>query len=407
MTAMAALAGQPMPRALPALRVLPPPSRLGDQTESPESEPYALTSMQRLFFAMDELRPELGLQAWQFLLEGPLDTVLLRRALLAVIERHTVLRSGFGVDAQGQPCQRVFPMAALARLPWLEDDLRGLPGDGQELRLQEARDAEARQRLTLDRPPLMRIRLLRVADERWHLLWTTHHLMLDGWSWPLLLAEWSRTYAALDAGRTPHEPAAVPFRRYVEAVARPSEDELAFWQSQLAGFAVPTPLTAPDPAGLPAPVETITEVAPELAAELLVLARRLRTTPGTLFNAAWALALAHGCASPQVAFGITVAGRPAELEGIERLIGPCVNNVPLCVELDPATPLADWVATLHARQRAIAQRQTTPLDVIQAQSAVPWRHRLFDSLVVFQNYLASVRGSAAACWRPRKAPTST
>jgi Condensation domain/Phosphopantetheine attachment site len=253
-------------------------------------------------------------------------------------------------------------------------------------RLREFLDRDRTTPFDLDKPPLMRVGLLRMGPQQWHFVWATHHLTLDGWSWPLLLAEWSRAYAALQMGEPGHERPALPFRSYVEHVCCPREDALVFWRSQVAQLRTPTPLGdgRPRPAAAVAEIEMLLE--PALTAELQALARRLRLTPGTLFNAAWAVALAHACGRSTVAFGMTVSGRPAELDGVESLIGPCVNNVPLCVDVDRDATVTEWLAALHTRQRQIAQHQTTPLELIQPMSAVPWRQRMFDSLVVFQNY---------------------
>ena len=78
--------------------------------------------------------------------------------------------------------------------------------------------------------------------------------------------------------------------------------------------------------------------------------------------------------------------RPADLPGIDTLVGPCVNNLPVCVTIDSQATPDSWLQAQQAQQREMALHQTMSLQDIQQQSQVPWRHRLFDSLVVFQNY---------------------
>ena len=126
-------------------------------------------------------------------------------------------------------------------------------------------------------------------------------------------------------------------------------------------------------------------------------ARSSRVTPSTLVQAAWALLLGHFAARPDVVFGAAFSGRPAELEGVETLVGPCVNNVPVRVRIDADRPVSACLADLHGAQADVAQHQYASLADIQRWAGVPWRSRLFDSLVVFQNYLVD---DAVLDWGP-------
>lgn len=373
--------------AAPSPSPAPSPAEAADPVDGASGdEPYPLTPMQRLFFAMDDARPELGLEQWQFRLEGPLNPTRLRRALSRVVERHEVLRAAFLPGPEGQPVQQP---QAVTDVPWRDDDWRTMGAVEQERRLATLLQTDREQRFDLRRPPLMRVLLLRRGDDLWHLVWTTHHLTLDGWSWPLVLAEWSRAYAALESGLAPNEPPAVSYRRYVQALPGLIEGSDAFWRRHLAGLEAPTPLVSPDaPAGDAAPGlrEWLGTVPEEGAAALVTRARRWRLTPGTLVYAAWACVLAHRAAARHVAFGATLAGRPPEWPGIEHLVGPCVNNVPVRVAVPPDQPLAAWLSSLQALQFDLSQHQYLPLEQIQQVSQVPWHQRLFDSLVVFQNY---------------------
>lgn len=371
-----------LPHLPPAQPTAVPPAAV----DGSPSEPFALTPMQRLFFTMHEAHPELGLEQWQFRLDGPLDTAVMQRALHRVIERHDILRTRFFADADGRAVQQVVPPARLHALPWTEHDLQQRSADEQARELNDLLERDARTPFDLEQPPLMRVTLLKLAPQHWHFIWATHHLTLDGWSWPLLLAEWSRIYAALQANRDLSLPPAMSFQAYAQRLAKPDGAGLAFWREQVAGLQSPTPLAGQDRSSGPAPAESVTELDAALTADVAALARQWRITPGTVFNAAWSVALAQASGRSQIAFGMTVSGRPAELDGVETLIGPCVNNVPLCVGIDLATSTQAWMTALNVRQRQIAEHQTTPLERIQPLSQVPWRQRLFDSLVVFQNY---------------------
>ncbi len=388
----------------------------GACTPAPVSEPYALTPMQRLFFAMDTARPELGLEQWHFELTGPLDVRAFQRAWRSVIERHDVLHSAFTADTQGRPVQQPLPIADIG---WTEQDWRQLPGDDIPHHLQRYLQTDRESRLPLDRAPVMRMALLRTADETWQFLWTTHHLVIDGWSWPLVLGEVSQAYEALLDGAATHtqqpQQDALPYRRYVEWVSGATAGSADFWRAQLAGVQAPTPVSRSrsvmsPTAGYQPPGEYRLELPPALSTAIVDQARRWRVTPGTLFHAAWALLLGHAASQPCVVFGTAFSGRPPELDGVESMIGPCVNDVPLRVDLREDQTGEAWVRALHARQIDVAQHQYLPLDEIQQVSGIAWRHRLFDSLLVFQNYQGGERaqriGPQVAC-AVRLAPEAT
>ena len=116
------------------------------------------------------------------------------------------------------------------------------------------------------------------------------------------------------------------------------------------------------------------------------LARSQHVTLSTIVQGAWSLLLSHYSGSLDVVFGAAFSGRPAEVPRIDSLVGPCVNNLPVRVTATPNELLLDWLSELQRRQLALAQHQYVPLEQIQNWTKVPWRHRLFDSLIVFQNY---------------------
>src|SRR5262249_38086776 len=126
--------------------------------------------------------------------------------------------------------------------PWREQDWRHLDPNARRNALQRELEKDARTRLDPSQPPLMRINLLHLADEEWQLLWTTHHLCIDGWSWPRLFKEIAEIYAALSVGRPAALESALGYGHYVRWLARKARTSSAYWKEALAGFATPTPI---------------------------------------------------------------------------------------------------------------------------------------------------------------------
>ena len=182
---------------------------------------YPLSPMQLLFYSMDVSDSRLGTEQWHFLLQGPLDIAALQRAWQRVVLRHPILRTAFVAEGLRNPLQVVHREAAL---PWAELDWRGASQAEQEERLLAFLDADRKHGFDLTVPPLTRITLLRVAEEAFHMMWSTHHLHVDGWSWPLIFRDLGRFYEAdaRDAQRAQGRPAAIAATLNGWRGARPS-----------------------------------------------------------------------------------------------------------------------------------------------------------------------------------------
>ena len=248
-----------------------------------------------------------------------------------------------------------------------------------------------------------------MTDDEWQLLWTTHHLCIDGWSWPRLFKEIAEIYAALQERRPAALESALGYGHYVGWLARNVPTSSAYWKEALAGFAAPTPI-ALGPVTAAVPGAHSSHLQSEITTRLSQRGRRAiygcwlnrpgsRSAPSC--KAAWALLLAHYAEARDVVFGATFSGRPEQIDGIETLIGPCVTNVPVRAKFVPDESLPAWLARLQAQQLDLNQHQFTPLDVIQGLSEIPWHQRLFDSLIVFQNY--QVDAAVGQLGRERKA----
>ncbi|MGC0155730.1 amino acid adenylation domain-containing protein, partial [Chromobacterium vaccinii] len=323
-------------------------------------------------------------------LDGALDGGALRRASERLLRRHPHLLASFIHDDTVQPMQALVSDSA-AR--WREVDLSALDGETARARLEAAQAADHGESMPPAQGPLQRFTLIRLAPDRHLLLWTFHHLLLDGWSIPILLEELFALYHRDDAAELPPAPA---YRDYLAWLA--GRDQAAArqaWGEYLRGVDEPT-LVAP---GLPAadrlPDTRSILLTAELTGALTAQARRHGLTVNTLAQAAWGLLLARLTGRDDLVFGITVSGRTAPLENIARLPGLLINTVPLRLKLEPSATLADCLGALQSRQAAMMEHQHLGLGEIQQLADV---EELFDTLMVFENYpqLDTLRQSRAS-----------
>ena len=359
---------------------------------------YPLSPMQRLFFALEKARPGSGMDQWHCRIVGSVDISKLQQAWRQVAHRHAPLRTAYVAEGP-EPHQVVVAEAAPE---WFVEDWRGQPAGETEQKLAVYLAADAARPFDLAKPPLTRFALFRLAEDGHLLVWTHHHLEIDGWSWPLVFRE---LHEAL-SGTTENQPIALPrYRDYLDWLAsRPADP--AFWKTQLQGFRQPTPLPLAPADGSPM-VEVTASLDTTATGAIATWARRHHVTVNAIVQLAWATVLAHHSGSNDVIFGAAFSGRPAELPGSERIIGHFVNNLPIRVRLPSDESVAELAQRLHSYLAEIAEHQYTPLGDIEACSDLPWNARLFSSLVVFQNYLADQTRLGAARIVDLHAPVRT
>jgi non-ribosomal peptide synthetase component F/thioesterase domain-containing protein/acyl carrier protein len=328
-----------------------------------------------------------GFEQSAYTIHGGLDVAAFEETWRRILARHTVLRTGFFAQGLDQPVQVVRQQV---RLPLVREDWCEISAAEQRRRLDQYLASDQEKGFDSTRTPLMRLALFTLSAGAHFFVWSFHHLLLDGWSRILVLEEVLAIYEALLRGESPELPTGPPFRDYIAWVQRQDDVQAAtFWRASFAGFTGPTPLVidriAMGPAG--AATESHTrEVTEDDAARLRSFARQNQLTLGSVVQGAWALLLARYSGRDEVVFGGTVSGRPGDLPGIEGTVGMFVNNLPVRVQVPAASRVLPWLQELQARLVELRQYEHCSPRQIQDWLGVPWGVRLYESLVIFQNY---------------------
>ncbi|MFD5502643.1 amino acid adenylation domain-containing protein [Streptomyces sp. NPDC127061] len=328
----------------------------------PVADVQPLTPLQEVMLRHSRTeRPDPYTVQSAFTLAGPLDTDALRAAGADLLDRHPNLGA-------------VFP-AGLAVIPASpRPDFRVVDGAADE-----ALAADLAEPFDLTRGPLLRLTVIRRGTERADLVLTSHHVLSDGWSAPRILTELFALYTARVRGEAPGLPAPVPFADYLNWCAD-HEPDLGAWAAELDGLPEGDYLGTGEPGPAWQEPEVI-EFDAALVAGLTGLAARRGLTRNTLVQGAWAVLLARRSGHADVCFGAMVSSRPPELEGVEEIIGLLANTVPVRARLDGT--LAETLTDLQSRQRSLVEHHHVALSDLERLTG---RRRLFDSLVVFENY---------------------
>ncbi|WP_448681025.1 amino acid adenylation domain-containing protein [Pseudomonas nicosulfuronedens] len=350
---------------------------------------YPLSPMQQgmLFHGVDGSEGGVYVNQLRVEVQG-LDVERFRAAWQAALDAHDNLRAGVHWQGLDQPVQVVHKHV---ELPLEVLDWRGR--EDMDAALDELAAAERSRSFDLQRPPLLRLVLVRSAEASHQLVYTHHHILLDGWSNAQLFAEALRRYngeSIAEQGR---------YRDYIRwlQVQDPQQAQ-AFWRARLQGFGQPTVLAD----SLARPAEgsghglEYSRYDAAATERLKAFARSQRVTLNTLVQAAWILLLQRYTGQQRVAFGATVAGRPAQLAGADSLLGLFINTLPIVQAPAEHADLGDWLRELQAYNLDVREFEHTPLYDIQRWAGQAGQ-ALFDSIIVFENYpvdevLRSARG---------------
>ncbi|MGV4925651.1 non-ribosomal peptide synthase/polyketide synthase [Streptomyces sp. BHT-5-2] len=351
---------------------------------------YPLTPMQAgmLFHTLLDPASHTYVNQVQLVLSGVRDPAALATAWQRTADANPVLRTRLVWAQTPEPLQVV---QARATVPVTHHDWTGRSPESCERALETLLAEDRAAGLDLTRAPLMRLTLIRLPADRVRLVWTFHHVLLDGWSAAQIFDEVCERYAARTAGRAPEVPARPPFDGYLRWLAEQDTGQAEHhWRAALAGFTEPTRLPK-DRAQAPAHRASssasvrITLDAAE-SARLRRTAQHAGLTMNTVLQGAWALLLSRYSASDDVVFGTTVSGRPATLPGVETMVGLFINTLPTRVRIDGRRALLDWLRELQTAQSEARRFDFVSLADIRSWSELPAGTDLFETIVVFENY---------------------
>ncbi|MDZ5604326.1 amino acid adenylation domain-containing protein [Pseudomonas sp. RP23018S] len=343
---------------------------------------YPLSPMQQgmLFHSLEAGEAGLYINQMSVPVEG-LEVEPFLAAFAQVIQRHEILRTGFwAAQHLAQPLQIVQRQATL---PVVRLDWRGRGDSAQAL--SELLEADARQPFDLLAAPLMRLTLVERDDLPLQLIWTSHHMLVDGWSTSRLLGEVLEAYH-----NQPPSPIRGRYRDYIRWLqAQPQGALETFWRERLAELEAPTMLAS-------SLAQASSAVRPGHSAlyldwdtthtqQLREQAQRLRITPNTLIQATWVLLLQRFTGQRSVCFGATVAGRPASLPHANDMLGLFINTLPVIQQPSPEQPLGQWLQQLQAYNVDVRDYEHASLADIQRWAGSAGQ-ALFDSIIVFENY---------------------
>ncbi|MDW3192240.1 MAG: amino acid adenylation domain-containing protein [Cytophagales bacterium] len=361
------------------------------QTEYRLKDVYPLSPMQEglLFHALSEPDTSYYFEQVSYRLEGQVDQSAVEQSLLRLASRYDILRTVFVSGGHDRPLQVVQEDGVIG---YTYEDLREeVSTSRQELEeiLQGYREADRSRGFDLSKGPLMRVSIYRLSEAVYEFVWSHHHILMDGWCMSILINEFGALYSSKGAQQTLNLPSVLPYSDYIMWLeGRDMEASSAYWSKYLSGYATRAMLpgkhqiqhtsTNPD--------KTMTRLVldREQTSGLQEVCQGYGVTLNTMIQGIWGILLSRYNDTNDVVFGTVVSGRPAEVKGIEEMVGLFINTIPVRVGYEQQEGLEAYLKRLQDQSLASEPHHYQKLSEIQSMSELG--QDLIDHILVFENY---------------------
>ncbi|MDU0153717.1 non-ribosomal peptide synthetase [Bacillus cabrialesii] len=348
---------------------------------------YPLTPMQKgmLFHSLLDAASRAYFEQASFDLKGDLDIEAFTMSLSQLADRHEILRTHFYTEWKDQPLQIVLREKPIEITV---EDIRNMEDEQRGKLIADFVQKDKERGFDLTRDALMRVSILRTDDDQARLIWSFHHILMDGWCLPLVTKEVFETYYELLDRRKPEREAVTPYSRYIEWLEDQDHNNAsAYWKKYLDGYEGQTVLLkepVSNQAGGYQKQRLACRLGKQLSEEIRQTASKHHVTVNTFIQSAWGLLLQRYNNSQDVVFGSVVSGRPAEIPGIESMVGLFINTIPVRITAQPGMTVEQVLKMSQEQALASQAYDTFPLYEIQAQTEQ--KQQLISHIMVFENY---------------------
>jgi len=353
---------------------------------------YKLSPMQAgmLFHSLMKENSNAYITQAVFSIDGTIDKIILEKSFNQLIRRYDILRTQFYTDNPQLPLQIV--------LKYREtniyfEDISHLDNKAQKLLIQKFSREDLQKGFDLTKDILLRLSLFKIAPDQYNLVWSMHHILMDGWCLSIIFNQMLKEYRSLARGENP--PLELePVNQYVEYIKwldrLEREDTILYWKNFLEGYE--------EPVRIPGKIEPLEnnknqenrvvdyyfEPANQLNRKPEDIARTNQVTMNTLMQTIWGILLQKYNNKSDVVFGAVVSGRPPGIPGIETMVGLFINTVPVRIQTQEESHFFQILKKQQEQELQSKNHEYHPLAEIQAQSFL--KQNLIDHIMVFENF---------------------
>jgi amino acid adenylation domain-containing protein len=358
------------------------------QTEGHIKDIYVLSPMQEgiLFHCLYEKDSPAYFEQMSYRLVGDLDIALVKRSMKVLFERHDILKTAFVYKNIKRPVQVVLK----ERKPeFYYEDLREKNMQDPGAYIREFKQKDKQRSFDLTKDVLLRIAILQLNNKNYEVIWSFHHIIIDGWSIGILISEFFEIYNGLYENRALRLSKVNPFRSYIQWLEEQDREKSKnHWRKYLEGYEEKALI--PRSKGLKTAEigykneQLSFSLQKDISDKLNHLAVENQVSLNTIIQTLWGVLLAKYNRKQDVIFGAVVSGRPSEIEDVETMVGLFINTIPVRIGYEEKIRFNELVRRVQENAVSCAPHHYYPLAEIQSQSAL--KQDLIDHIFAFENY---------------------
>ncbi|RAU00974.1 non-ribosomal peptide synthetase [Bacillus altitudinis] len=344
---------------------------------------YYLSPMQggMLFHTLHHQEKGFYVEQMDMNVKGTLRSDLLEKSMNIIVERYDIFRTVFLHEKVKRPVQVV-----LKNRPFQLDivDIQDLSESEQLERIDRFKQKDQLRGFDLSKDLLMRASVFQTGPSSYRWIWSYHHILLDGWCFGLVVQELFAIYHALLHDIPYRLEPVKPYKEYIQWLEKQDKQaSLEYWTQSLAGFEGQSTFkeqrkqTNEHELG-----EIEWAMSKEETAALSELALQQNATLSSALQSVWSILLSRYQRSNDVLFGTVVSGRPADLAGVDRMVGLFINVIPRRIQLTDQMTFRSLLSETQQQSLAAEPHQYIPIYDIQAKAG---QQQLIDHIVVFEN----------------------
>ncbi|MBL8192752.1 MAG: AMP-binding protein, partial [Blastocatellia bacterium] len=367
------------------------PTKNPKTTKANIEDIYALSPMQQgmLFHSVYAKGSGEYFQQFSCDIEGELNIEIFEQVWQELVNIHPVLRTVFIWENRKKPLQVVYKQV---KISIKQEDWQAFSTDEQKDRLLVYLAEDRNKSFNLSKAPLMRLTLIQMGIKKYRFIWSHHHIILDGWSIPIVLEQLFLIYESLNKGQKINLPYLPNYRSYIDWLDKQNlEKAKQFWSNLLLGFTTPTKLSIENTLSTTSKQEVNYNQEESLLSKdqttnLQTCAKQYQLPMNVLIQGAWGLLLNHYSNESDIVYGSVVSGRPTSLKDTDKMIGLFINTLPVRIKINKSQYLTDYLKQLHEQLIAIREYEYSPLSEVQTWSQIERGQSLFDTILVYENY---------------------
>ncbi|SHL03955.1 non-ribosomal peptide synthetase [Flavobacterium chilense] len=307
-----------------------------------------------------------------------------KQAYDELVNRYAILRTSFTNDYSGVPLQIVHKTVSSNFSYESALDFQNIDNY-----LQDIKEKDKARGFNFEKPTQIRLKVLELGNGDYEFIWSSHHILMDGWCLSILINDFYKILMALNNGKKIQLPAADKYSTYIDWLSKINKDaSLSYWKNYLDGLTSITDVPFKKKKKLTNNAifkSEILQIEGSVFDNIKKVCSDLGITPNTFIQGVWGYLLSRYNNTQDVVFGSVVSGRPGELQGVENMVGLFINTIPVRVKYETTDTVKTFLKRLHLEMLESAPHHYINLSEVQSQSSLGMG--LINNLMAFMNYL--------------------